>query len=195
MRFVWAILFTLMAGPAFAQAPPTNLRTIAAGTFGLMWDYTDTVTGFNVRAGNAEGVVKLLAVVPGTAMLNGQVAVIDVPSPGPGTWNLIVTAFAGTSESAGSNQVRIFVPDPPPVEPCTYIPNGATEAETRPPGYLLIGRIVYDNNSTQSKTDAALRVQKFVKWGWLLTPWPEIDPVDGKYVLRVRAWCRFVSGA
>jgi hypothetical protein len=39
-----------------------------------------------------------------------------------------------------------------------------------------------------------MRVEQFHAWGWILSPWPELDPVDNKNVLRIRAWCRVVPG-
>ncbi len=202
MKFVIGALLLMMlaATEAVAQpAPPTNLVSLVQNTFGLYWDYTDNVEGFRIYATvlGSNTNRKVLATVPGSTMSAGHVAVLDIPSPGPGSWEVTVTAFNGPSESPSSNAVRAFAVDPEtPIGllPCTYIPSGATEREERPVGYLLIGRIIYDINSTVSKTAAATRAEQLHRWGWIGSPWPEKDPVDGKDVLRVRFWCREVPG-
>lgn len=192
------ILVVMLVTQAFAQTAPTDVKIIGGGvTFGVAWDYTEPVLGFRIysRVLNTQG-WNLLTTVTGSAMANGEVIAYNVPQPAPGTHELMVTAFndgAGV-ESSESNIVRFVVLEPPSPTPCTYIPAGAVEAETRPVGYLLIGRIIYDNADGNSKTNAARRVEQFKKWGWLLSPWPEIDPADGKHVLRVRAWCKVVPG-
>lgn len=190
------IAFLVLTAPVEGQpAAPGNLAINSVNQFGLMWDYSEVVTSFIIQvapAGQTSPLTTLL-IVPGSAMLDGKVATLNVPIPPAGVWDLTVVATSSSGTSPPSNTVRLTVSaTATPDVPCTYIPAGFTVMETRPVGYLLIGRIVYVNADANSKTLAATRVEQLRSWGWIGSPWPEIDPVDGKSVLRIRFWCRRV---
>lgn len=125
--FVACAGLLLWPSTVLGQAPPapTNTKVMTGGSFGLLWDYTDVVDGFRVQVTPLDGsVATVLSTVPGNAMLNGQVAVLDLPTPTPGSWNLTVVAFKGAQVSPPSNVVRLFVPTPvvpPAPTSCAYV--------------------------------------------------------------------------
>lgn len=101
------------APPALPVSPPANLRaTVAGNTLTLEWDAPASgtpPTSYVVEGGLAPGQV---AASIGT---NSASPTFTVTAPS-GAWYVRVHALAGSSKSAASNEIRVFVnvPAPPP---------------------------------------------------------------------------------
>ncbi len=107
MRAVMVAVFVLLASGAFAQT-----GTVVTSASFLAWDYPTPatgVTGFRVYLSRTPGVVPDATPEATVAATLREWAIVA----SIGQWYAVVTAVAGTVESAPSNEIPFFVLEKP----------------------------------------------------------------------------------